>query len=169
MGGTKRQSARQAVELWEVQLVRQTAQKIRTRERDDLEAELLRKLMQLKSRKLAGVDNWKAYLRTSLRNAALNYIREQPSDLPLLDQTDESSEWSGIPSDMLVAEENLDLVVALGNVWTELDPELRQLWQLLLQEQGNQLAVARRLGKHRNTVRLWIKRIVRLLERHGIA
>jgi hypothetical protein len=60
-----------------------------------------------------------------------------------------------------------DRRLALARVFEELNPELKILWELLLEEKGNQASVARRSRKHRNTVRLWARRIEQILKRHG--
>jgi transposase-like protein len=57
--------------------------------------------------------------------------------------------------------------MALAEVWAEIDPSLRTFWVTLMEEEGNQSKVARKLGIHRNTARAWRERIEEVLRRHG--
>jgi RNA polymerase sigma factor (sigma-70 family) len=173
VGRTKREKPTPTpIEPWELELLRATAQRFRTPDREELEAELSRKLLQVKSQLLSSIRNWKAYLRTVLRNTAINFVRDRSAreEIAIGEPGGQTTEEPLAAGAVLSSIEiDPDLQIAIAEVWKELDPELRLLWELLVQEEGNQLAVAKRLGKHRNTIRLWIRKILRLLERHGIA
>jgi DNA-directed RNA polymerase specialized sigma24 family protein len=155
------------VEDWELDLIRKIASRFRTTERDELEAELAKKLADLKSRPLSGVRHWQAYLAKFLFNKASNWIRDsrvrENKSTPLPDEHFEAS----IFRESAATDENLP--IAFRRVWNEIDPDLRRFWQILLAENGNQVATAKRLGVHRNTVRLWIRRIQHTLNRHGFS
>jgi len=159
------------VESWEREILKSVAQRIDTGERDELEAELLLELLRLKSRSLPRARNPKAFLRSALRNRAVDWIQEQQAEqkrTTSLDQPIDPSPDAPTLQDVLPAGgAELDSQIAFIRAWNELDPELRAMWKLLLEERGNQAAVAKRLGKHRNTVRLWLRRIQQILSRHG--
>jgi DNA-directed RNA polymerase specialized sigma24 family protein len=160
------------IEPWEFDLIRKVADRFETTEREDLEAELGRILLRLKVGKPPHVQDWKSYLAKALLNKASNWIRDrrfhQSRIVPLIAPGEEESgarfiTGKGMPS----LEIDDDSQLALKLLSNELGPDLLRLWELLIEENGNQLAVARRLGMHRNTVRLWIQKIRQLLEQHG--
>jgi RNA polymerase sigma factor (sigma-70 family) len=158
------------LELWELELVRRTAARIRTLERDDLESELALHLIRVKRRQRARAHLWKAYLTTALRNKAANWIRDRQRherSVTHLDASVTNDESMARAEFLGSSEAGHDLRTAFAAVWDELSPEVRELWQILMQEDGNQVQAARRLRKHRNTVRAQIRRIRETLRRHG--
>jgi len=153
-----------------MELIEKVAWRFDTTERDELTAELARTLLQLKAGLGRDVRNWKAYLAKALLNRANTWVdnqRRQRRLVPILEPDDNPSTPSISEEDLPAHVQPPDLPAAFAQLWRELDPELRRLWQLLLEEEGNQVAVAKRLGKHRNTVRLWVGRIHEALKRHG--
>jgi DNA-directed RNA polymerase specialized sigma24 family protein len=165
-------SSGEEIESWELALVSTTARRIRTTERDELEADLAQHLLRLKRRPPKGIRDWKAFLTTALRNKAANWIRNQQTREERLARLHEpsqgDSERTFTLEDVLISPEpDHDRRLALARVLEELDTELKIMWELLLEEKGNQAKVARRSGKHRNTVRLWALRIKQVLKRHG--
>jgi DNA-directed RNA polymerase specialized sigma24 family protein len=162
----------QQVAPWEFDLIQKVASRFETTEREDLEAELGRILLRLKVGKPAHVQDWKSYLAKALLNKASNWIRDrrlrQSRIVPLIAPGEEESgagfiTGKGMPG----LEIDDDFQLALKLLRNELGPDLLRLWELLIEENGNQLAVARRLRVHRNTVRLWIRKIRQVLELHG--
>jgi RNA polymerase sigma factor (sigma-70 family) len=170
-----RKSSRAEIAPWELALIRTVALRFRTGDRDELQAELARRLLVLKTRPPPGIRSWKAYLAKFLFNKASNWVRDQrvrEKNLLALDPLPQATSHPTDPEFTLLHtlgtfDPDSDLRLALAQVWKELDPELRALWKLLLEEGGNQLRVARQLGKHRNTVRLWIRKIRKTLRHHG--
>ena len=161
------------VERWELELVRKVAHVFRTHEREELEAELTRKLLVLKENPSKDIRNWKHYVTKFLYNKASNWVRDARTRdsryLRVVDMADEESVMGFISENFLAAPEpNDDLAITLAEVWNQLSPELRSLWTYLVEEDGNQIAAAFRLHKHRNTVRLWIRKIQTILRRHGL-
>src|SRR5437016_2358107 len=71
----KRRSRRQ-VHAWELILIDQVARRFSTTERDDLQAELARKLLMLKSLGHAHARDWNAYVTKFLYNKAANWVRD---------------------------------------------------------------------------------------------
>jgi DNA-directed RNA polymerase specialized sigma24 family protein len=160
------------IEPWEFDLIRKVANRFETTEREDLEAELALILFRLKASRPSSIQNWKSYLAKALLNKASNWIRDgrarQSRNVPLLAPGQQE------PGAGFITEEGVpgrdvddDLQLALKLLSDELGPDLLRLWELLIEENGNQVAVARRLGMHRNTVRLWIQKIRQALEQHG--
>jgi DNA-directed RNA polymerase specialized sigma24 family protein len=166
-GKHSRRVSSSPVEDWELDLIRNVASRFRTTEREELEAELAKKLADLKSSPLFGIRSWRAYLAKFLFNKASNWIRDtrarERRSTPL---PDEYFEVSGLPESAPLDE---NLPIAFQQVWNELAPDLRRFWRILLEEDGNQVATAKKLGIHRNTVRLWIGRIRQALETHGFS
>ena len=156
----------------ELKLLKKVARQFRTQDREYLETELLRKLAELKSKPKRHVRQWRNYLWTTLRNHAANFMRDRPmihkTHLDPVEsgaQDPEQDHASGIVLPSL--EPSLDRQVSFSEVWQELDPDLRLLCELIEEKDGNQVAIARRLRKHRNTIRLWIGRIRKVFKRHG--
>ena len=148
------------------------ARRFRTTERDELEAELARRFLALKLHRPPGVRDWRRYAAKFLHNKASNWIRDsraREKRAVALDVTNDESETFALTDLLQSSELGHDVRFGFAELWKELDPELREFWQLLLCENGNQLRVARKLGKHRNTVRLWIKKIQQALARHGFS
>jgi DNA-directed RNA polymerase specialized sigma24 family protein len=169
--GARGRSGPWNVEPWESDLIKATARRIRTTERDELEGTLALHTLSLKRRRLRGIRHWEAFLRKALLNKARNWVRDQQARekrMVALDQPPEPDSERNTMADLLGADlPNEDLRIAFAHAWGELDPELRAVWTLLLEESGNQVRVARRLGRHRNTIRAWIRRIQQVLRSHG--
>lgn len=160
------------IQSWELELISKVARRFSTTEREELEAELARRLLHLKRHLPRGIRDWKAYLAKFLFNKSANWVRDQRArekrKLSLVETREEMFDEIGLGGAVLVSSKpDDDLRTAFSDVWKELDPELRLLWEVLLEERGNQTRVAQRLGKHRNTVRLWLRRIRETLAYHG--
>jgi DNA-directed RNA polymerase specialized sigma24 family protein len=157
---------------WEYELIAKVARRFRTSDRNDLEAELARKLLVLKNEKLSNIRNWRAYLAKFLYNKAANWVRDERARQRR--KVDIEAAEESTTSDFLLdtirrsPEPDNDLRIAFAPLWNGLDPELKRLWQVLVDEDGNQTRVARRLHKHRNTVRLWIQKIKRTIAKHDL-
>jgi DNA-directed RNA polymerase specialized sigma24 family protein len=163
LGSSKQRRNSPHIELWELMLAKKVARAFRTNEREDLEAELAKKLLELKSGRLPRIHNWPAYLATFLYHRAANWIRdararERREILASQENVShvEESYSEGFPSEM-------------DHILNDLSPELRAFWLLLAEKGGNRSAVARQMGIHRNTVRLWIKKIRSVLQARGMA
>jgi DNA-directed RNA polymerase specialized sigma24 family protein len=165
--------SRAEIEPWEWELVAQVARSFRATDPEDLRAELRQTLLELKRRRSPGIRHWRGYLAKALHNKASNLVRdlrrrekrEQSFD-PSESQPFESN--TPMRDDIWAAPEtDQGLALDFARVWRTLDPELRSFWEALLEEEGNQSRVARRLKLHRNTVRLWKRRIEEILRRHG--
>ena len=163
----------QDLERWERELVKAIAATIRTTERADLESVLALHLWQTKQRFGSVAEKWRGLAATVLRNKAANWIRDRQlyeSRLTSLDRSPREGETLPPLMDTLRSHgTDADVELALQRVWDELDEVLRRAWALLVEETGNQTRVASRLGVHRNTVRVWVRKIREALERHGFS
>lgn len=155
------------VQQWELEMIKKVAQAFRTDERADLEAELARRLLMLKENRPSNIRSWKAYLAKFLYNKGANWIRDQRSSARRGSAIPDVDESIDIHMSLPGIEQESDLRLAFSKAWNELDPELRRFWQVLAEEEGNQVHAAKRLGKHRNTVRLWVRKIKEALAHHG--
>ncbi|MBI4370393.1 MAG: sigma-70 family RNA polymerase sigma factor [Elusimicrobia bacterium] len=163
------------IESWEIELAQSVARSFRTfLEREDLEGELFKKLADLKSREHPHALNWRSFLAKSLYNAARDYIRLwkiRQRNISYLDFEFPSQEGEGLSTleEMLAAPpDSIDSRLEFEEVWSELSPEIKELWLLLAQEGGNQAAVARKLGKPVDTVKYWFKKIRRTFQKRGL-
>lgn len=158
-----------SIHPWELGLIKKVAQAFRTEDREELIAHLAWKLVRLKARPPLNIQNWKAYLAKFLYNKAANWVRDDRARIGREHlKCDEGKEPSSSKNLAVDEEQSRDLAIAVAAVWVKLDPALRTFWLTLLQERGNRSATARRLGIHRNTVRLKIARIAGILRQHGL-
>jgi hypothetical protein len=153
-------------------LLRNIARRFRTPDRDELEAELARKLVALKVKAPADIVDWRAYIAKFFFNKASNWIRDERAraarraDPPGGIDEDEHTDTAARAIDR--SNPAPELAPALAAVWHELSPLLRNLWIVLLEENGNQVRVGQRLNRHRNTVRAWTRKIQDVLMAHGL-
>lgn len=138
------------VEDWELCLVKQVCSVFRTLNRDELEAELERKLWILKTRAPSGVRNWRAYLAKFLYNKAHNFVRDERSRF---------RREAALAKALSVTQSREEPPEHSTDLWDALSPEDRELCLQLVELGGNQSRVAERLGIHRNTVRARLQRI----------
>jgi DNA-directed RNA polymerase specialized sigma24 family protein len=174
--GSKRQRRhfRAKVKAWEFELIAQAARKARPPEQDELKAELARQLLQLKQSPVPSRRVCRSLLEKALRNEARNWVRRRQAlakrtvalDQPIAGDADDPLTLEDV---LKSPEAAPDLRADFARAWEKLGPELRTAWQMLLEEKGNQIQVARRLGKHRNTIRAWIRRIRQILAAHGFS
>jgi DNA-directed RNA polymerase specialized sigma24 family protein len=168
----ERVDRRLQVETWEMELAKRIAGSFRPGD-DDLAAELLKRLVELKAKKLEAIRDWQAFLVQSLYNAAKNIIRHED----VLRRHAGTLEFGGNPGEdrpswleerLVAPEDPIDLRMDLPRVWEALTPEMRELWRLLFEEEGNASAVAKRLGRPRKTVEYWIRKLKTFLNNSGI-
>jgi len=153
-------------------LVRSVAARIRTTDREELESVLAIHLFEIKARFGRTALNWRAFAGTALRNKASNWIRDRQllsGRLTSLDDTGESETSTSLMNALASPEPDHTLVAALARVRQDLGAHLTAVWDALVESDGNQVEVSRRLGVHRNTVRLWVGKIRETLQRHGMA
>lgn len=155
----------------EFDLIAKVARAFRTAEGDELQAELARRVLDLKTKPISHIRDWKAYLAKFLYNKASDWVRAQRSRERRQLSIDAGDEEEGRASAKEPREQREPdplLAPALLAVWEELDPNLRRFWEALVEAGGNQSVAARRLGIHRNTARSWRRRIVETLRAHGL-
>lgn len=124
-----------------------------------------RKLIELKRLKPAGIRDWRAYVTKFFYNKAANWVRDHRArEKRYVPLPDAETFFAGAG---LSESSESDFSLAFKEAWLDLPKDLQTLGQILLEEDGNQVAVAKRLRKHRNTVRLWIRKIKQHLGRQG--
>jgi DNA-directed RNA polymerase specialized sigma24 family protein len=157
------------VERWELDLVRMAAARIRTTDREELVSELTLHLLHVKRDHKSRVRHWRAYLKASLHNRAVNWIRDrQRQQAGVIELDAAGGEDEPRTADLLGGSApGFDSRAAFAAAWEALDPKLQELWEVLIQENGNQTKVAKRLKLHRNTVRFWIRRVQDVMKAHG--
>jgi len=160
------------VEEWEMELARRIAGTFR-RNDEDLAAELLLRLVQLKAKERADIANWRAFLAQSLYNAAKNFIRHQD----VLRRREQS--WDhGRPDDdepkshfeerFAAPPESMPPEPSFSRMRAQLVPEMRKLADLLIDNEGNVSAVAKSLGRPRKTVEYQIEKLRAWLNKQGV-
>jgi hypothetical protein len=167
----RRKTASEFNEQQEYELAREVARQFRTADPKNLEAELSRKILEVKSRRLPPFREWEAYLRVALRNHAINLIRKEAAlgkrQVSFDSNIEGTQDISPSVFSSALFECGADSKIAFQALMEDLNPRLRNLLRVMLEENGNQIAVARQLSKHRNTIRLWIAEMRRVALRHG--
>lgn len=163
---------RSGVEKWELELANKIAGSYRTGD-EDLASALRVRLVEIKAKRSEGIRNWQGFLVQSLYNAAKNFIRHEDVLRRHLRTVEfgNSAEMERPlrPEEGLAApEEPIDLRIDLPRVWEALTPEMRELWRLLFEEEGNTSSVAKRLRRPRKTVEYWIRNLRTFVKNHGI-
>jgi DNA-directed RNA polymerase specialized sigma24 family protein len=160
---------RLSIAAWELTRIKVVARRFRTTERDELEAELARQLLVLKTRSVGQVRDWNAYLMKFLYNKAITWVRRSRSARRRNAAFVKSNiAIDGLPDRFArAARSQMDLAIAFAAVWDELDLKARTFCRLLLEDPSSKARLARELGVHRNTVRAWAARIRRILLKHG--
>jgi DNA-directed RNA polymerase specialized sigma24 family protein len=171
LAGRTRRAFYVRIEPWERELAAAASRRIDTRERDELKAELIRHLICLKSHPTPHIRNWRAFISVAMRNKASNWIRDQQAKDTRFTSSDQPSgptdEASPLIEVLPFPEPDRDQRIALARAYDDLDHALKTFWRVLLEEDGNQVKTAQRLGIHRNTVRARIREIQRVLIAHG--
>lgn len=157
-------------EDWEMAAINYAARLAREpQEQEELRAELARKVLVLRSRPRTKVTHWKAYVTTSLIHEAKRWLILQRSGKSTVSlDADAFEDTDHLPVSMLrrLSVHEGDFGVAARQFWQDLRPEDQNLLILLEEASGNQVAVAKILGIHRNTVALWLKRIRKVWKKH---
>jgi len=169
-GPRNRYHSRAEIEPQEFELIAKVAQAFRTTEREELQAELARRLLDLKRNLNPAIRNWNAYRAKFLYNKASDWVdaeRRRERRTPSLDAAATDDSARRIPEPREKEKGAPTLPLALTDLWGQLGPELKRFWIVLAEEDGNQSKAARRLNIHRNTARQWRSRILQILERHG--
>jgi DNA-directed RNA polymerase specialized sigma24 family protein len=149
------------VEAWEIDVVKQVVHAYRT-DSEELEAELFRRLVDLKIKHQPRARDWKSFLARSLYNAANNFVRDKNLRENKIQSLEPDYEQDTAPSlvELLAApEEPIDLRIDLARLRAAISPQLREVYDLLSEEQGNISGVAKRLGRPRKTVDYWVQKL----------
>jgi RNA polymerase sigma factor (sigma-70 family) len=166
-------SSEENLEQWEQEAIQSVAASFDTLEREDLAAELAWRLLVLKRQRGTHIRNWRAYVYRFLRNKALNWIRKnrprERNTISIDTPMEAHSEHAHTLADLLPSSD-ADTAdgIALETALDALPQDLRNLLSILVEENWNQLAVSKRLHKHRNTVRAWIGKLRQALATAGL-
>jgi DNA-directed RNA polymerase specialized sigma24 family protein len=166
----KHGTGRVQVEVWETEVVKQVAHAYRT-DYEELEAELFGRLLQLKSKHHARARDWRAFLSRSLYNAANNFVRNRnlrESKMIALESDDPDDGRPALADLLSAPEEPIDLRIDLARLRKELSPQLRDVWDLLMETHGNISAVAKKLGRPRKSLDYWVEKLRQLLKNRVI-
>jgi DNA-directed RNA polymerase specialized sigma24 family protein len=157
------------LEGWEKDQIEALAHGFEGLPTDELKGHLFAKLAELKRHPPADTRDWKSYCWHSLRNERSNFARWW--------QRRQAHEWS--PSQIESVEEpgeeffgyeasDEDTRLAVRVALQTLPPEIRHCARVYEEEGYSQARTAIRLGKHRNTIRLWLQRIREAFEAQGL-
>lgn len=132
---------------------------------DDLEAEVLLKLAELKSKQPAHAEDWKSFLASSLFNTAKDCIKKHDNwakrarsfEDQEAEYKEENKNRTWEDRFLVQSEIDPDFLIQWDPAWAALDAELKNLWQILMEEEGNITATAIRLGLPRKTVEYQVK------------
>ena len=159
------------VEVWEIELATRIAGSFRPGD-EDLKSALWTRLIQIKAKPPASIQNWKSYLIQSLYNAAKNFIRQEDVQRRHRGAADSHEtlelHWPFWREEMVATSKELDLKITLTKVWATLTPEMRELAWMLIEEEGNISALAARLKRSRKTVEYWIQKLRTKLKEEGL-
>lgn len=153
-----------------MEVVKQVAHAYRT-DCEELEAELLGRLVELKIKHHARARAWRAFLARSLYNAANNFVRDKhlrESKMRSLESDDVEDAPPALADLLAAPEEPIDLRIDLAWLREEISPQLRHLWDLLIEEHGNISALARRLRRPRKSLDYWIGKLRQLLKERAL-
>jgi DNA-directed RNA polymerase specialized sigma24 family protein len=167
----KHDNDRLRVETWEIVMAKRIAGTFRARD-EELAAVLLARIAELKIKTPSRVRKWQAYLAQALYNAAKNFIRHED----VLRARFKSFELTAPQGDRPVSLEeilraptdSIDLRLDLNQVRNSLSPEMRTLWELLVDHRGNISSVAKALGRPRKTVDYRVQQLRALFKKCGL-
>jgi hypothetical protein len=164
--GGKQGGGRVQIEEWEIELVKQVVYAYRT-DHEELEAELLGRLLEVKIKHRARAKDWKAFIARSLYNAANNFVRNnnwRESKIQSLESEDRETPRLALADLLAAPEEPIDDRIDLASLREDISPQLRHLWDLLIEEHGNVSALARKLGQPRKSLDYWVGKLRQLLK-----
>jgi PucR C-terminal helix-turn-helix domain len=142
---------------WERQLAASTARRFERIEPEELEAELDKTIIELKTGLLTHVRHWGKYLATALRRTAINWKRRRR----LVSQKElaGSELETEFPLPALPEETDFDRRVEIARFRNALQPELQKVLEVLERHNFNQTEASKELGIHRNTLSARLGRI----------
>jgi len=166
---------RNGIELWEFALIRKIASRYAGQvDADELASELCLHVLKLKHRKSELIVDWKAYLAKSLLRRAdrivPSWIRRQGRAVSLDTAIAAPAEhMRDIRLEELLSTDDQDGTSfdELISMYQGLGPKEKRLWDLLVEERGNTLRVAKRMRKPRKTVDYHIQKLRRLIKSRG--
>jgi DNA-directed RNA polymerase specialized sigma24 family protein len=159
-----------AIEEWEMELAKRIAGAFRSTD-EELAAELLLRLAELKATARTDIRDWRAFLVRSLYNAAKNSIRRDDvrrGRHRSLDFMSRNDETTSLLEQLPAPPEPVPMHIGFADIRKELTYEMRELTDLLIENEGSISAVAKALDRPRKTVEYWITKLRRFLRTRGI-
>jgi hypothetical protein len=154
--------APERIEPWELHLIGEFAWKVERHEPEELQAELARQLLAFKYTRPM-VDDWRNYLPGFLERKFSSWRKARARRQKRLVAFDNWSEEDGFHESRFSAalgEPDPGTTEIELRLWREhLPAKLRRLWDILSRDRITLAAAARRLHKHPNTVRAWVRKI----------
>jgi DNA-directed RNA polymerase specialized sigma24 family protein len=157
------------VEEWEMEMARRIAGSFR-RTDEELRAVLFVRLAELKAKTRNDIRDWRGFLAQSLYNAAKNFVRHEDvirGRQQSLDFVEDGNESSSL-LEQLAAPPEPEEQFRFSDIRKRLTPEMRELADLLMENEGNVSAVAAALDRPRKTVDYWIAKLRTLLRKRGL-
>jgi hypothetical protein len=162
-----KEPASEGIEPWELDLIGDFARRVERYEPEELQAELARQLLAFKHTRPAVAD-WRGYLPGFLEREFSSWRKSRARRQKRLVALDYWSEEEGFRESRLSAalgEPDPGITEIELRLWREhLPAKLRRLWDILSRDRVSLTTAARRLHKHPNTVRAWVRKI-----RHALA
>jgi len=160
-------------EDWERAAIEYWARKApESSQQEELRAELVQKLVVLKTDHRPGIRHPKAYIRTALANEAKAWLKKLNVTKRILSLDPRNSEdVPGEPAQALFREpgrDEGDFGLAFQQFWEDLSPTLQRFLSVLEQKNWKLSAAARALRIHRNTAALWLKKVREYAVKHGL-
>ena len=164
------------LEPWEMQLAQKIAQRfVRKADPDDLISELQIHILKIKKKEIQGIVDWKSYLaRALLRRASElceTWTKRRDETMSLESVLSEGEGGGNLKlEDVLSIEEFNDPLSGIDpiRVYEELSPYEKQLWDLLIEEEGDITGVAGRLRIPRTTVDYQVRKFRKHLKDMGL-
>jgi DNA-directed RNA polymerase specialized sigma24 family protein len=155
----------------ELDLARRIARRYRTSDREELESHLITVIAEAYPKK-ALVDDWKAFLATSLHNGALNWLRsqrryEQRVTIAGRRPTSENEDDVNAIDRVASVDLSIDDRLAFDRALEDASPLMRRVWDVMPLTNFDQTEAARRMRVSRNTVGKAWRQLRLLLNQHG--
>jgi DNA-directed RNA polymerase specialized sigma24 family protein len=158
------------IEKWELELIADFARRVERFDPGALEADLGLRWLLLRRRR-PDLPRSRHYLTRFLENKLRTWRQKRwQQNKKLLPLDPWSAEEGFSPGDFAAPPDDTEgqqRAAALEQFREKLTPKLRRLFDLRAERKISQLAAARRLRRHPNTVRAWLKQIYDLLAAEG--
>ncbi|MBI3551586.1 MAG: hypothetical protein HY077_03645 [Elusimicrobia bacterium] len=137
---------------------------------DELISQLQEHVLLVKSRMHRQAVDWKGYLAKSLFNRAKRLLRTPKKRLEFEPLEEASLQARTVSSrDFLDSLASDEILQGLLKVYGELDPHQQQLWDLLVEHQGNIRSAAKNIRKPQGTIQYQVEKLRKILLERGFS